>query len=1386
MSYPVIDCGSTFTSHPAKEDYINFVETEERLEGPDGRLATSIGFGDLPCAAMLTNGELRHFTLKKVRCVPEYNVTLFSINKLWAHHGIDVTFRDVMKVTFPDGKTMDMRWMNGVYVVRLVINPKRRWALGELTEEGKRALVAHSPRAQSHIHKMSPNEAARLMHSRLHLSLSKIKQLCKNSRDAPQSLALATEVECDACTRANARAHSHPEIGYAPSRVGSIIYMDDAGPHNVAALGGVKYFRIFIDAHSRFRLTYLLRARTEGVDATRRFIAEFNSVAGAQNGAQLIQCLHTDNAPEIVSHEFEDLLLKHGIKHVTSPAHIKQPNGIAERAIGTSRAIARSVMTAASAPLWTWGCAILHAEDVLNHCNGPSDSNNCKADGISSYQLLTGQPPNIMKIMTWGCLTVATKPPGVGVKIAFGERGTRTFNLGRSREQPGAFRLWAPTEKKLLVTSDVAFYENHFPWRLHKQPQNYTIDYTAKNTSSIVLNLFSGPYRREDGLTAELQSAGYKVIQIDNSNKDGGGRDNDVLNDYFFNSVRSDAANGKFRCVFAAPPCSTFSISRFFDYKGKDDSDRGPPVLRDKDHILGRPDVAERHLTELRRANAVVHRCAAIIEAVADSGGSFVIENPACRSDPSNPITYMPQLSKHGSLWQMPEIKRIETKYAAETVTFAMCMLGSPWQKYTSLLFSPDLAPSLSYLSKLCCSHTKGEHQLLAGKTDTGEWLSTKAAAYPPKLCQALAGALPPLSSLPENEQINKQTEPDPTTGIPEHSNETEKSTEATQFQALAAPSTGPRPGGGTFNLRRNSGYTGDGQTYQRGAGNPDAVETDPRDTLTNGTNEVCVVVPNSITGRALQAVASPPDYVSPRGRKTALKQDKEGWLKAERKELDSHERNQSWSIIRARDVPTGRRIIKMLWVYKIKRDGTLKARLCVMGSSQRPGVDFDQTYCATMRAASLRLLAAISARLGLSMWRMDFVSAYLQGLLEDGEVVFCLMPEGYETTGTDGKPNVLRIEKPIYGLAQAGRRWQRSLFPWLIKYGFTQSEYDPCVFYIKQTKDKHEEVIILGCYVDDLLVCASHTDNGSLFKAFVKALKKDWEIDDEGEAVDLLNVHFAKTNKGILLHQRPYIETMVAKYAPDGIPLAFQKNWTPCNNDLPELVRRAMSDNINPDKELTKDYQSIVGALLYCATNTRPDIAYAVGMLCRAMSRPTPPLLKAAFRVLHYLARHADVGLHYEADPSAIEAYSDSDLGVQKSTTGWDVRWQKATISFGSKKQTSVATSSCHAEIIAASEAAKEAKFYREFAEELGFKQTAPTRLLVDNTATVDLSYNPEYHSRTKHIDRRHFYVRELVEEHILQVQYVNTADNLADFFTKPLPPKTFFKLRNIIMNMH
>ena len=104
----------------------------------------------------------------------------------------------------------------------------------------------------------------------------------------------------------------------------------------------------------------------------------------------------------------------------------------------------------------------------------------------------------------------------------------------------------------------------------------------------------------------------------------------------------------------------------------------------------------------------------------------------------------------------------------------------------------------------------------------------------------------------------------------------------------------------------------------------------------------------------------------------------------------------------------------------------------------------------------------------------------------------------------------------------------------------------------------------------------------------------------------------------------------------------------------------------------------------------------------------------------------------------------------------------------------------------MACSEAAKEAIYLKRFATELGVASEEPLELFGDNKGARDLAYNPEHHSRTKHIDRRHFYVREMVESGELVVPYVQTDENLADFFTKPLPAKKFFPLRDKIMNMH
>ena len=103
----------------------------------------------------------------------------------------------------------------------------------------------------------------------------------------------------------------------------------------------------------------------------------------------------------------------------------------------------------------------------------------------------------------------------------------------------------------------------------------------------------------------------------------------------------------------------------------------------------------------------------------------------------------------------------------------------------------------------------------------------------------------------------------------------------------------------------------------------------------------------------------------------------------------------------------------------------------------------------------------------------------------------------------------------------------------------------------------------------------------------------------------------------------------------------------------------------------------------------------------------------------------------------------------------------------------------------MAASEAAKEGVFLSKFLSELGLAPSSPVEMGMDNQAAIAISYNPEFHSRTKHIDRRHFYVRECVENMQLRVPFVKTVDNLADFFTKLLPSKQFFRMRDILMNV-
>ena len=392
-------------------------------------------------------------------------------------------------------------------------------------------------------------------------------------------------------------------------------------------------------------------------------------------------------------------------------------------------------------------------------------------------------------------------------------------------------------------------------------------------------------------------------------------------------------------------------------------------------------------------------------------------------------------------------------------------------------------------------------------------------------------------------------------------------------------------------------------------------------------------------------------------------------------------------------------------------------------------------------------------------------------------------LPEGISAVDEHGRQKVCRVIKPIYGMKQAGHLWHRTLNEYLVdKANMTRCSADPCV-YVRREDDGR--AIVIGTYVDDLTIASN---DPAYRDQFVSALGKTFAITDEGPLADIVNVQIQpNTDKSVTIHQRAYIEKLAAAYLGDLTTRTQYKN--PAHGDLPGLVEQAVESSATAPADLVHSYQSLVGALLYCAVSTRPDISYAVGMLCRAMTKPTQELLAAAQRVLIYLSVTKDLGITFEANDSdamEVSGFSDSDWAVKHSTSGYLFRLAKGAVSWKSAKQPSVALSSTEAEITAASYAGAEAIYLRNLLEEIGFKQPEPTTLHVDNQGAVFISkYAGHSHSKMKHVARRHFFVRELVQDGKLRVSFVRTDDNVADLFTKPLVTRKFQELRDLAMNI-
>ena len=182
-------------------------------------------------------------------------------------------------------------------------------------------------------------------------------------------------------------------------------------------------------------------------------------------------------------------------------------------------------------------------------------------------------------------------------------------------------------------------------------------------------------------------------------------------------------------------------------------------------------------------------------------------------------------------------------------------------------------------------------------------------------------------------------------------------------------------------------------------------------------------------------------------------------------------------------------------------------------------------------------------------------------------------------------------------------------------------------------------------------------TDAGSLYDTFHTHLHRDWKAEDEGDLTDILGIAVTKEGSEIVLKQTEYIDKMVETYLTPADLLRHTAKQPPYTTKFKESLDAALDESnvAGANPELTKKFHSIVGALMYAATVSRPNIAFTVNTLCKVMSRPTPEIYAEAVACLVYLHHHRDLGLRYSSDASILSAYSvsDSDWATDKSTTG-------------------------------------------------------------------------------------------------------------------------------------
>ena len=493
------------------------------------------------------------------------------------------------------------------------------------------------------------------------------------------------------------------------------------------------------------------------------------------------------------------------------------------------------------------------------------------------------------------------------------------------------------------------------------------------------------------------------------------------------------------------------------------------------------------------------------------------------------------------------------------------------------------------------------------------------------------------------------------------------------------------------------------------------------------------------------------------------------------------------------------------------------KARLVARGDQEEAGRDFDpwQTWSPMLCYSSLRLLCSLAATTGRKLSSSDAVQAYLNAGLKTPR--HGRLPKELREYDADGVELIALIRQALYGLSESGHAWNLEINTYLTTprseggMGFSRCYSEPCMY--KRIEGDSWAIIGLAC---DNAIHLESDDN--VHAEVIAALQAKFNWIDEGHVNDVPTILGAKIRQNlktgeVTMEQEGYVDALAEEWS-DNVSTRLVSN--PSSKDLENRVIEAkLGRHGQLDPKLTKRYQRLVGALLFKSVVTGPDIAWAVGMLARAMAWPTEALMKEAYHCLNYTIQHKHLpmrftrdtyfcartgttilrknanqggrlaGVYTINDSQIDDGHSDADYAAGPSVSGWAWRVAGGSVLFGSKKQSETMLCSASTELVAGSVAATDGVHLRNLKEEIGFPEEGPTAMWIDNKATVALAHDPQSFNKTKHVARRHHFLRECVDSGVLDVKHISTEFNIADIFTKALDVKKFRLFRAAVMNL-